>query len=396
MALGRKSVPTRKKGCPAVAGDPVAPPPTRSVAAGRVEAAYQGQETTMLGSFAFAQPDARVAPTMAQSPGPESVRSSTESLHMTLAQHLDVKESDDTELQALLSRVDGDVPDDDIDEDELALLEAQLGQKDEPTGALAALGAERCRGRLAVPEEADEDGSDSPTPPPLDAPGGPAAPQRPRAVALRECAKHLQTLVTTIEQENTARNKLPTAKGAALVLKLEDAVDRAEQLRQASGESLDGLRAELGDVPYLAEVLEAAVEVARDENLAADPDVVKSLREDVDRCLKKVRRDLRKADGSLQRAQARKARANMRPELPPQRGSGFSERRYIKPKKKLVQTAFGYNARDRVTEDVLVIPERKDGLAVKRPDFMKRAPPPTVSRHNAFQPTSNDLAGLQL
>ena len=97
----------------------------------------------MLGSFAFAQPDARVAPTMAQSPGPESVRSSTESLHMTLAQHLDVKESDDTELQALLSRVDGDVPDDDIDEYELALLEAQLGQKDEPTGALAALGAER-------------------------------------------------------------------------------------------------------------------------------------------------------------------------------------------------------------------------------------------------------------
>ena len=86
----------------------------------------------------------------------------------------------------------------------------------------------------------------------------------------------------------------------------------------------------------------------------------------------------------------------MRPELPPQRGSGFSERRYTKPKKKLVQTAFGYNARDRVTEDVLVIPERKDGLAVKRPDFMKRAPPPTVSRHNAFQPTSNDLAGLQL
>ena len=118
----------------------------------------------MLGSFAFAQPDARVAPTMAQSPGPESVRSSTESLHMTLAQHLDVKESDDTELQALLSRVDGDVPDDDIDEDELALLEAQLGQKEEPTGALAALGAERCRQRLAVPEEADEDGSDSPTP----------------------------------------------------------------------------------------------------------------------------------------------------------------------------------------------------------------------------------------
>ena len=350
----------------------------------------------MLGSFAFAQPDARVAPTMAQSPGPESVRSSTESLHMTLAQHLDVKESDDTELQALLSRVDGDVPDDDIDEDELALLEAQLGQKDEPTGALAALGAERCRQRLAVPEEADEDGSDSPTPPPLDAPGGPAAPQRPRAVALRECAKHLQTLVTTIEQENTARNKLPTAKGAALVLKLEDAVDRAEQLRQASGESLDGLRAELGDVPYLAEVLEAAVEVARDEHLAADPDVVKSLREDVDTCLKKVRRDLRKADGSVQRAQARKARAAMRPELPPQRGSGFSERRYTRPKKKLVQTAFGYNARDRVTEDVLVIPERKDGLAVKRPDFMKRAPPPTVSRHNAFQPTSNDLAGLQL
>ena len=86
----------------------------------------------------------------------------------------------------------------------------------------------------------------------------------------------------------------------------------------------------------------------------------------------------------------------MRPELPPQRGSGFSERRYVRPKKKPVRTAFGYNARDRVTEDVLVIPERKDGLAVKRPDFMKRAPPPTVSRHNAFQPTSNDLAGLQL
>ena len=70
--------------------------------------------------------------------------------------------------------------------------------------------------------------------------------------------------MTTIEQENTARNKLPTAKGAALVLKLEDAVDRSEQLRQASGEALDGLRAELGDVPYLAEVLEAAVEVARE------------------------------------------------------------------------------------------------------------------------------------
>ena len=138
----------------------------------------------MLGSFAIAQPDARVAPTMAQSPEPESVRSSTESLHMTLAQHLDVKESDDTELQALLSRVDGDVPDDDIDEDELALLEAQLGQKEEPPGALAALGAERCRGRLAVPEEADEDGSASPTPPPLAAPVG-------RHALLREHQHHL-------------------------------------------------------------------------------------------------------------------------------------------------------------------------------------------------------------
>ena len=59
-------------------------------------------------------------------------------------------------------------------QEQAALLEAQLGQQDEPTGALAALGAERCRQRLAVPEEADEDGSDSPTPPPLDAPGGPA------------------------------------------------------------------------------------------------------------------------------------------------------------------------------------------------------------------------------
>ena len=130
----------------------------------------------MLGSFAFAQPDARVAPTMAQSPQPESVRSSTESLHMTLAQHLDVKESDDTELQALLSRVDGDVPDDDIDEDELAHLEAQLGQKDEPTGALAALGAERAASGSRCPRRPTRT---APTrqPPPLDAPGGPAAPQ---------------------------------------------------------------------------------------------------------------------------------------------------------------------------------------------------------------------------
>ena len=220
-----------------------------------------------------------------------------------------------------------------------------------------------------MPEEADEDGSDSPTPPPLDAPGGPAAPQRPRAVALRECAKHLQTLVTTIEQENTARNKLPTAKGAALVLKLEDAVDRSNRCVRRRSEAFDGLRAELGDVPYLAEVLEAPSR-SRATSIWPPDDVVKSLREDVDKCLKKVRRDLRKADGSIKRAQARKARANMRPELPPQRGSGFSERRYTRPKKKLVQTAFGYNARDRVTEDVLVIPERKDGLAVERPRLL--------------------------
>ena len=135
--------------------------------------------------------------------------------------------------------------------------------------------------------------------------------------------------MTTIEQENTPQ-QAPDAKGAALVLNSRTRSTARSSCRRRANH-WDGLRAELGDVPYLAEVLEAAVEVARDEHLASDPDVVKSLREDVDRCLKKVRRDLRKADGSVKRAQARKARANMRPELPPQRGSGFSERRYVRP-----------------------------------------------------------------
>ena len=78
------------------------------------------------------------------------------------------------------------------------------------------------------------------------------------------------------------------------------------------------------------------------------------------------------------------------PELPPQRGSGFSERRYTKPKK--LCGRLGYNARDRVTRGVLVILERKDGLAVKRPDH-GRAPPPTVSRHG-FSADVERLAGL--
>lgn len=350
----------------------------------------------MLGSFALARPGARVAP-LAPSPPPGSVRSSTESLHMTLAQHLDVREPDEAEVAALLTRVhDQDVPlvaDDDALLSELALLEGQLKA---PTsgGALANLGAARAQPER-VPEEADEDGSDSPAAPPSDAPGGHAASTRPRAPALRDCARHLQTLVTTVEQENAARLKLPTARGAALVLKLEDAVDRLGQLRAASGEALDALRAELHGDAALAEVLEAAVEVARDELLSADPDVAKSLREDVDKCLKKVRRDLRRADGSLKRVKDRRARAAAVPELAPQRGSGFRERRYAAPAKKPVRTAFGYNSRDRETEDVLVIPG-KNGLAVRRPEFLRDTAPPTVSRHNGFQPSTGDLAGLQL
>jgi len=353
----------------------------------------------MLGSFALARPDARVAP-LAPSPPPGSVRSSTESLHMTLAQHLDVREPDEAEVAALLTRVhDQDVPlvaDDDALLSELALLEGQLQTQQPATsgGALANLGAARAQPER-VPEEADEDGSDSPAAPPLDAPGGPAASTRPHGPALRDCARHLQTLVTTIEQENAARSKLPTARGAALVLKLEDAVDRLGQLRAASGEALDALRAELHGDAALAEVLEAAVEVARDELLSADPDVAKSLREDVDKCLKKVRRDLRRADGSLKRLKDRRARAAAVPELAPQRGSGFRERRYAAPAKKPVRTAFGYNSRDRETEDVLVIPG-KNGLAVRRPEFLRDVAPPTVSRHNGFQPSMGDLAGPQL
>ena len=205
---------------------------------------------------------------------------------MTLAQHLGVKSGDTG--SGLAVEVDGDVPDDDIDEDELALLEAQLGQKDEPTSALAAsarsgaASGSRCpRGRRGRPTRRHHRH--------WMRRAGPRLP-RGRAPSLRGPAP--PDAVTTIEQENTARNKLPTAKGAALVLKLEDAVDRAGSCarRRAGG---DGLRAELGGVPPRSSRRPSR---SRATSAAADPDVVKSLGK-MDKCLKKVR-DLRKADGS--------------------------------------------------------------------------------------------------
>ena len=217
---------------------------------------------------------------------------------------------------------------------------------------------------------------------------------------------------TTVEQEQSARARLPKAKGAALVLKLEDDVERLADVRKRCGDELSLLRASgalggaggQGRGQVHGAVLEAAVAVAQDDELASNDLVAKGLRKDVDAHVATVRRQLRRADGGVARREERAARDAYVPRPPPQRGSGFSERRKPAPKKRPAFHGAGHNERDRAYEDVLVLPRRQDGLAVKRPGFMKAPAPqprqprtPRVSRHcHAHQPSAADLAALQL
>ena len=70
-------------------------------------------------------------------------------------------------------------------------------------------------------------------------------------------------------------------------------------------------------------------------------------------------RPARRPTASLQRAQARKARANVGRSC--RRSAARASARDGRSAPKGPCGRPGYNARDRVTEDVLVIPERKDG-----------------------------------
>ena len=92
----------------------------------------------------------------------------------------------------------------------------------------------------------------------------------------------------------------------------------------------------------------------------------------------------------------------------PKRGGGFSEIRKPRPRPRPQYRGPGHNERDRQYEDVVVV-RRQDGLAVKRPHYLKpaaapkKAPgrvcrgAPQVSRHcHGYVPNDDDLASLAL
>ena len=90
-----------------------------------------------------------------------------------------------------------------------------------------------------------------------------------RFEALRELAKHLQSLASTVELEHGKRLRMPKVRAPATMLKLEDEVEELKRSRERSGDALSGLRASgaLGD-PVGAgfahgNILEAAIVIAQ-------------------------------------------------------------------------------------------------------------------------------------
>ena len=236
-----------------------------------------------------------------------------------------------------------------------------------------------------------------------------------RFEALRELAKHLQSLASTVELEHGKRLRMPKVRAPATMLKLEDEVEELKRSRERSGDALSGLRASgaLGD-PVGAgfahgNILEAAIVIAQsDVEVIETADVVRALRRDVDVHVKKIKSALRKADRTHDRRRARDARDNYVAPPEPQRGGGFSEIRKPRPRPKPVYHGAGANDRDREYEELIVV-RKRDGLAVKRPDYLKagaRKPKPTqhvvrgapqVSRHvHGYVPSEDDLASLAL
>ena len=92
-----------------------------------------------------------------------------------------------------------------------------------------------------------------------------------RFEALRELAKHLQSLASTVELEHGKRLRMPKVRAPATMLKLEDEVEELKRSRERSGDALSGLRASgaLGD-PVGAgfahgNILEAAIVIAQSD-----------------------------------------------------------------------------------------------------------------------------------
>ena len=269
------------------------------------------------------------------------------------------------------------------------------------------------RGVEATPGSETESGSDDPGPELLSPPKASArdASKRRRA-ALGDLLKHLQSLAAAAEDEHRRRRRLAKVRVPTSILALEERVEALRRIRVASGEALAALRssgdlgAPGGRAAAHADVLEAAIAVARSDDLVLDGPVVKALRTDVDAHVRLVRRALRRADkrASEARAAERHARDPPTEEPPLQRGSGFSEIRKFKPRPPPAFHGPGDLARDREITDVLVV-RKRDGLAVKRtrPAYVvhKEQQPPwagaaEISRHCRYQPSAEDISSLAL
>ncbi|KAH8053008.1 hypothetical protein JL720_14791 [Aureococcus anophagefferens] len=329
-------------------------------------------------------------------PSPEKENAPPEAkdagLAPTLDMHLKVSEPDDldeSELAAMEAKLHRrgeakvDANDDDALADELAALEAQESklearQQEVLRRAVAdAGGAAPCRWlggsfvsygaappeRAPAPEDDDDDDDDDDEPPESSRSSeaseevGPEA----RRQAIRELAKHLQS------------SRRPWSRSTRS-----------------------------------ARAPKAAIMIAQsDVAVIEEADVVRALRRDVDKHVRALKKALRRADGTHDRRGARDARDAYVPPEEPKRGGGFSEIRKPRPRPPVYRGP-GHNERDRQYEDVVVV-RRQDGLAVKRPHYLKpaaapkKAPgrvcrgAPQVSRHcHGYVPNDDDLASLAL
>ncbi|KAH8087712.1 hypothetical protein JL720_7032 [Aureococcus anophagefferens] len=381
-------------------------------------------------------------------PSPEKENAPPEAkdagLAPTLDMHLKVSEPDDldeSELAAMEAKLHRrgeakvDANDDDALADELAALEAQESKLEARQqevlrravadaggaapcrwlgGSFVSYGAAPAPERAPAPEDDDDDDDDDDEPPESSRSSeaseevGPEA----RRQAIRELAKHLQSLASTVEQEHAKRARAPKVRAPAMMLKLEDEVETLKKSRERSGDALSLLRqgGGLGDPRGAGAahgaILEAAIMIAQsDVAVIEEADVVRAAarRRQARRALKKA---LRRADGTHDRRGARDARDAYVPPEEPKRGGGFSEIR--KPGAARPYRGPGHNERDRQYEDVVVV-RRQDGLAVKRPHYLKpaaapkKAPgrvcrgAPQVSRHcHGYVPNDDDLASLAL
>ncbi|KAK7233063.1 hypothetical protein SO694_00039245 [Aureococcus anophagefferens] len=285
-------------------------------------------------------------------------------------------------------------------------------------GSFVSYGAAPAPERAPAPEDDDDDEEDDDDEPPESSRSSEASEEvgpEARRQAIRELAKHLQSLASTVEQEHAKRARAPKVRAPAMMLKLEDEVETLKKSRERSGDALSLLRqgGGLGDPRGAGAahgaILEAAIMIAQsDVAVIEEADVVRALRRDVDKHVRALKKALRRADGTHDRRGARDARDAYVPPEEPKRGGGFSEIRKPRPRPRPVYRGPGHNERDRQYEDVVVV-RRQDGLAVKRPHYLKpaaapkKAPgrvcrgAPQVSRHcHGYVPNDDDLASLAL